>query len=113
METVDSAALMRHLVANTELITYKAAHEAMFGKVSPWLHAHTQKVVSAALGTAPDTVEGLRVRLDAFVVDAAKHRPAARHFLGKDYTEKEWLSKFAAWDLCAHSPKLIRGGARD
>ena len=35
---------------------------------------------------------------------------AARHFLGKDYTEKEWLSKFAAWDLCPHSPKTIRGG---
>ena len=111
MDSVDTQTLMRHLIANKELITYKAAHEALFGKVSPWLHAHTQKVVSAALGTAPVTVEGLRVRLDAFVVDAAKHRPAARHFLGKDYSEREWLSKFAVWDLCVHSPKAIRPGS--
>lgn len=110
MDQVSPNELLRHLVANRELVTYMSAHEALFGPVSPWLHAHTQRVVGAALGSDPKTVEGLRVRLDAFVVNAASLRPAGRHFVGKDYTEKDWLSKFAAWDLCAHPPRKIREG---
>lgn len=102
---VDPQQLMRHLVESSELITYKAAHEVLFGNVSSWLHAHTQRVVAAALGTTPEKVSGIKVRLDAFVVDAAKRRPGSRHFLGKDYTEKDWLQRFASWDLCQHSTR--------
>lgn len=110
---VDPQQLMRHLVESSELITYKAAHEALFGKVPAWLHAHTQRVVAAALGTTPEKVSGLKVRLDAFVVDAGKRRPGSRHFLGKDYTEKDWLLRFASWDLCQHSTRAELMAATD
>ena len=111
MDTVNPQTLFRHLIANDEMITYMHAHEVLFGEASPWRHMHTQKVVAAALGTIPESVEGLRLRLDGFVVGQKSLRPASRHFLGKDYTEKEWLSKFAARGLCAHSPRKIREDA--
>jgi hypothetical protein len=111
MDAVEPQTLLRHLIANSELITYMAAYEAILGDPSAWRHVHTQRVVAAALGTTPETVDGLRVRLDAFVVGKGTRRPASRHFLGKDYTEREWLSKFAARELCVHSARKIREGA--
>ena len=104
--------LMRHLVSAEENVTYRRAHDVLFGPVPRWLHAHTQRVITAAMGTSPVDVGGLRVRLDALIVDAKTRRPGARHFLAKDYSEKDWLSRFAARSLCEHLPRDIRDRSR-
>ena len=104
--------LLDHLVGEQELATYKKSGQFFFGSGDNWHHADIQRVVIAALSSAARQVDGIRVTLDAFVVRADTKRPARRHFLGKPYSEIDWISRFDGWRLCSHRPEDIVGGAR-
>jgi hypothetical protein len=99
--------LLEHLLDEHALVSYKRAGQLFFDSGDDWHHADIQKVVIAALSSSARHVEGIRVTLDAFVVRLDDKRPARRHFLGKPYSEIDWITRFDAWPFCSHRPEEI------
>ena len=92
--------LLDDLIARRQLITYKAAYEALIGpSPEPWHQNHAGRVVKIADCTKRATVEGLPVHLDALVVLSKNGEPSDAHFSAKPYTLAQWRSAFGGWSV--------------
>lgn len=93
--------LFTKLIALRACTTYALAYEHLFDGPPPgrWTQAHANQVVQVAGRTEARLVTGLRVRLDALIVNGRTREPGAGHFKLASYTLPEWRAAFRGWQL--------------
>lgn len=92
--------LFRKLMSLRACITYALAYEYIFGvRPERWTQAHAGQVLQVAVRTNTRVVNGLRIRLDALIVNGRTREPGAGHFDLVTYTPEEWREAFHGWQL--------------
>ncbi len=91
--------LFSRLTLFKKLIGYAEAYEEIVGpRPKAWnQYIHEPEVTKKSRESTSRLVQGLRIQLDALIVDKKTRRPGKGHFSGKQYTESQWISAFGDW----------------
>jgi hypothetical protein len=101
--------LFEHLALYKEKIAYSRAHELLIGLVGgPWRNrVHAPVVIAASQPCTPLSIDGLRITLDALIVNEDGGKPSDGHFAHKAYDLQQWQTLFLAWEFCKHGEHAI------
>jgi hypothetical protein len=99
--------LFDHLMSCQELISYRNAYGKLVGPPPPrgsWRNRiHCRPVLDEATQSSSRVANGLRIRLDALIVNQRDREPSGGYFNGTGYDPARWRAAFGAWPLCKHS----------